>query len=130
MFSTLSCLLALSILLGIVYILVAGSLLTARRGLSWIIGNRDGEPPAPSIRAARAQRASANFLETFPFFAAAVVCAIAIDRQGYLAETGAQLYFWARVVYLPVYIIGIPLVRSLLWTVSMVGLVMVVVALF
>ena len=130
MFSTLPTLLGLSILLGLVHILIAGSLVTASRGLKWNAGNRDGEPSVVSLHAGRAQRAQGNFLETFPFFAAAVVCAIAIDRQGYLAETGAQMYFWARVAYLAIYIIGIPVLRTLVWAVSMVGLLMVVVTLF
>lgn len=130
MFSTLPSLLALSILLGLVYVLVAGALVTGSRGLSWNIGNRDGEAPPVPAHAARARRAAANFLETFPFFAAAVVCAIAIQRQGSQTELGAQLYFWARVAYLPIYIIGIPVVRSLVWGVSLAGILMVVFALF
>lgn len=130
MFSTLPSLLGLSILLGLVHILLAGALVTSSRGMKWNAGNRDGEPAAVSVHAGRALRAQANFLETFPFFAAAVVCAIAIDRQGYLAETGAQIYFWARLAYLAIYVIGIPVVRTLVWTVSMIGLLMVVVTLF
>jgi uncharacterized MAPEG superfamily protein len=43
---------------------------------------------------------------------------------------GAELYFWARVIYLPVYIVGIPYLRTLVWFVSVVGLVMVVGGLF
>jgi len=38
---------------------------------------------------------------------------------------GAQLYFWARVVYLPVYVVGIPYLRTLVWVVSLAGLLMV-----
>ncbi len=121
--------LVLSILLGLVHILLAATFVTANRGIQWNIGNRDGEQPPLSLHAARAQRAAGNFLETFPFFAAAVVCAIAMSRYGYLAETGAQIYFWARLAYLPVYLIGIPVIRSLIWAVAMAGLLMVVFAL-
>jgi uncharacterized MAPEG superfamily protein len=122
-------LLILSILLGLFHILLAGGLVTASRGLQWNMSNRDGEPPPVSPHAARAQRASANFLETYPFFAAAVVAAIAMGRHGYLAETGALVYLCARAVYLPVYIFGIPVVRSLIWAVSLAGLLIVVFAL-
>jgi uncharacterized MAPEG superfamily protein len=42
---------------------------------------------------------------------------------------GTELYFWARLVYLPVYIIGIPYLRTLVWAVSFFGLLIVVAAL-
>ena len=130
MFSTLPSLLGLTILLGLVHVLLAGTLVTASRGLKWNIGNRDAAPTPVSVHAGRAQRACVNFLETFPFLAAAVVCAIAIERQGQLAETGAQLYFWARVAYLPIYILGVPVIRSLVWAAGLAGLLMVVAAIF
>ena len=128
MFTTLQSLLALSILLGLFHVLLAGALVTASRGANWNIGNRDGEPAPVSPHAGRAERASRNFLETFPFFAAAVVCALAIGRTGHLALLGAQLYFWARVVYLPIYIVGIPVVRSIVWMVSLAGILLLVAA--
>lgn len=130
MFGTLNSILALSILLGLFHVLLAAALVTASRGAKWNAGNRDGEQAPVPVHAARAERASRNFLETFVFFAAAVVCAIASGRDGHLAELGALMYFLARVAYLPIYIIGIPVLRSLVWIVSLVGLLMVVVAIF
>ena len=38
---------------------------------------------------------------------------------------GAQLYFWARVAYVPLYAAGIPYLRSLVWAVSVAGILMV-----
>ena len=126
MFDTLSCLLGLSILLGLLHLLLSATLVSVSRGLKWSIGARDGAAPPLSVHADRSQRAARNFLETFPFFAAAVLCAIATSKEGHLALLGAQLYFWARVAYLPLYLIGIPLIRSLAWGVSLAGLLMVV----
>ncbi|MEY2853950.1 MAG: hypothetical protein RL030_1082 [Pseudomonadota bacterium] len=130
MFGALNSLLALSILLGLFHVLLAGALVTASRGTKWNVGNRDGEPAPVSVHAGRTERASRNFLETFPFFAAAVVCAIATGSDGHLAVLGAQLYFWARLAYLPIYVFGIPVVRSLVWMASLAGLLMVVAAIF
>lgn len=130
MFTSLPSILALCILLGLAHVLIAGALVTRSRGAAWNVGNRDGEPPPVSPLAGRAQRASANFLETFPFFAAALVCAIALDRTGDRTVLGAQLYFFARLAYLPIYLIGIPVVRSLVWGVALVGLLLVVSVLF
>jgi uncharacterized MAPEG superfamily protein len=51
-------------------------------------------------------------------------------QNGFLTLWGAALYFWARVVYVPLYALGVPYVRSLVWTVSFAGLVMILAALF
>jgi uncharacterized MAPEG superfamily protein len=118
-----------SICLGLVYVGVAATLVTQQRGLKWNAGNRDGELKPVTGTAARAERASRNFLETFAFFAAAV---LAVSAQGSLTPhtaMGTELYFWARLVYLPVYLIGIPYLRTLIWGVSIWGLVMLLTAL-
>ena len=46
-------------------------------------------------------RALRNFLETFPLFAAVVLAAHATDTHNALTEWGTQLYFRARVAYVP-----------------------------
>ena len=53
-------------------------------------------------------RANANFLETFPFFAAAVLAVVAAGAHTPPTVIAAQLYFWARLLYLPVYIAEYP----------------------
>ena len=47
-------------------------------------------------------------------------------RTGPMTALGAQLYFWCRVVYLPLYAFGVPYVRSLVWMASLVGLLLIV----
>jgi uncharacterized MAPEG superfamily protein len=122
--------LAWSIALGIVYVLVAATLGTAQRGLDWNVGNRDGATKPLTGAAARAHRASRNFLETFPFFAAAVLAVVLVKGNTTHTALGAMLYFWARLIYLPIYIIGIPYLRTLVWAVSLWGLLQVLWALF
>lgn len=119
-----------SIVLGLVYVMFATTLSTLQRGLGWNASNRDGDVVPLTGAAARADRASRNFLETFGFFAAAVLAVVLAQRSNAHTVLGVQLYFWARVVYLPVYAIGIPYLRTLVWTVSVVGIVMVLGALF
>ncbi len=126
MFSTLPSLLAFSILLGLLHLVLGSALGKSSRGFAWSMGPRDDPPPPASLHAARAQRAFYNFLETFPFFAAALLCALATNRDGYLPELGAQLYFWARLAYLPIYIFGWPVIRSVAWFVSIAGIVLLV----
>ncbi|MGN7839633.1 MAPEG family protein [Stenotrophomonas sp. 22385] len=113
-----------SIVLGLVQVMIAAGAVTRERGLAWNASARDGVPPAPGPLAARLQRAQANFLETFPFFAAAVLAVVLTQRQDSTTALAVQLYFWARVVYVPLYAAGIPYLRSLVWVVSLVGIVL------
>jgi uncharacterized MAPEG superfamily protein len=122
--------LACTIVLGLLYVMLAGALCIAERGLLWSLGNRDGEANPLVGPAARAWRASWNFLESFPFFAAAVLAVLISNRGSASTALGAQLYFWGRLVYLPVYVIGLPYLRTVVWAVSFAGLVMVLTALF
>lgn len=122
--------LALAICLGIGYVLISATLTTSARGLRWNVGNRDGEAPRLTKVVGRADRASRNFLETFPFFAAAVLAVVVLKVNSPHTALGAQIYFWARLVYLPVYLIGIPYLRSLVWGVSFWGILMLLAALF
>jgi len=121
--------LAWSVLLGLAYVLIAAGLMTRQRGLKWNTGNRDGDPAPLTGVAARAARASANFLETFGFFAAAALAVAATHRDTPQAAFGAQLYFWARLVYLPIYLAGIPYLRTAVWAVSLWGILQVLEAL-
>ena len=121
--------LAWSIVLGLAHVLIGATLGTRQRGLKWNAGPRDVTPPLTGV-AARVDRALRNFLETFPFFAAAVLAVVATQRGDAGTALGAQLYFWARLVYVPLYAAGIPYVRSLVWTVAMAGLVILLWALF
>ena len=116
--------------LGLLQLLLDGTLVTAQRGLKWNVSARDGEPAPLTGVAARVHRAFLNFLETFPFFVAAVLAVTLTGRTNAETALGVQLYFWARVVYVPLYAAGIPYVRTLAWAVSLVGLVKVLAALF
>jgi uncharacterized MAPEG superfamily protein len=122
--------LAWSAILGLAYVLIAAALATQQRGFKWNAGNRDGELKALTGAAARAQRANRNFLETFGFFAAAVLAVVLAGRNTAHTALGAELYFWARLAYLPTYIIGIPYLRTVIWTVSLWGLLQVLEGLF
>ncbi|PXV61567.1 Uncharacterized conserved protein, MAPEG superfamily [Dyella jiangningensis] len=118
-----------SVALGLVYLVFATLLSLVRRGMAWNAGNRDEQVPLTGL-AARVDRASRNYLETFAFFAAAVLVVVVGQRTNAQTALGAQLYVWARVIYLPVYAIGIPYLRTLVWTASVVGIVMVLSAAF
>lgn len=111
-----------SIALGLVYVLAAAALGTWQRGLKWNVGNRDGDAKPLTGMAARAARANRNFLETYVFFAAGVLAVVLAHKSNAWSALGAQIYFWARVVYLPVYVVGIPYLRTLVWAASFWGI--------
>lgn len=123
------CLLAASVALGLLQIAIAATGSVVQRGLGWVASARDGEARLLTGVAGRLDRARGNFLETFPLFAVAMLLALALQRHNGMLVLGARLYFWARVAYLPVYAAGIPYLRTLIWTVSIVGIVMVLAAL-
>ena len=122
--------LAWCIVLGLAYVLVAATLATHQRGLKWNAGNRDGDVKPLTGVAARADRASRNFLETFLFFAAAVLAVELAHRNSALTALGAQIYFWARIAYWPVYAVGVPYLRTAVWAVGFWGLLQVLEGLF
>jgi uncharacterized MAPEG superfamily protein len=119
-----------SIVLGLAYVLIAATLSVMQRGMVWGFSNRDGDLKALIGPAARAHRASVNFLETFPFFAAAVLAVVFTKSNTAHTALGAEIYFWARLVYLPVYFVGIPYLRTLVWAVSLWGMLQVLEALW
>ncbi|MEP6633522.1 MAG: MAPEG family protein [Luteimonas sp.] len=122
--------LAWAVVLGLAQVLIGATLMTQQRGLRWNAGARDGVPEPLTGITARVDRASHNFLETFPFFAAAVLAVVATQRTNPDTALGAQMYFWARVAYLPIYAAGIPYLRTAVWAVALWGLIKIVAALF
>jgi uncharacterized MAPEG superfamily protein len=114
-----------AIILGLVQLVLAVLASLNMRGLPWAAGPRD-EPGAPlGIYGGRLERAWKNFLETFVFFAAAVLLAHALGKSTASSVLGAQIYLWARVLYVPAYVFGVPFVRTLIWAASLAGIVMV-----
>ena len=83
------------------------------------LGNRDNLKEATPM-GGRAERAAKNSIEAAAFF---VPLALAANAAGMDAEVmlGAQIAFWARIAYVPIYIAGIKYLRSLVWIVGVVG---------
>lgn len=123
-------LLAAAVVIGLVQLLWAAGAARGQQDLKWAAGPRDTPMPI-SGAAARLHRAFWNFLETFPFFATAVLAAAFAGKLGTdLTVWGSILYVGGRALYAPLYAAGIPMVRSVVWFASLIGLVMILVALF
>ena len=97
-------------------------------GVLLAFGNRDNLPEATLI-AGRAERAARNMLENMVLFIALLVAAHAAGVTDTRVVTGAQLFFWARLVYFPVYLAGLRYVRTAVWFVGLIGLGVILAAL-
>jgi uncharacterized MAPEG superfamily protein len=96
----------------------------AQVGFLRLVGNRENLPALDGL-AGRAQRAYRNMFESLLIFATLVLVAQVAGRTNAATALGAQLFFWSRLVYAPVYVIGIPWLRTAVWGVSFVGLVQI-----
>jgi len=117
-------LLVWAVLLAFVQMLIAVSGATLQVGLPTLAGNREGLAPCTGW-AGRAARAHHNMLENLVLFAALVLAAVLAGRTNGTTLLGAQLFFWARLVYAVVYLAGIPYLRTAVWLVSVIGLALI-----
>src|SRR3954463_15525696 len=118
--------LALGALLLFVYIFVAVRFKTAQYGRKWNTSARDGGLPPANPVTGRLIRAQANFEETFPIAIVALLGVVLANKTSPTTALGGWIWLGARVVYIPLYAAGVPVVRTLAWTVSIVGVAMVI----
>lgn len=116
-------LLVWSAVLAAAYLGVQLTLYRMDYGIEHANSQRDDERP-PNKWTRRGQRALSNFLETYGVFIALAVATELSGRTDGLTQWGGQIWFWARWAYLPAYFIDIAQMRSLIWTISLVGLVL------
>ena len=118
--------LAWGCILAIVHIFATIRFKTRQYGSKWNVGARDEELPPPQPIVGRLSRAQANYFETFPIAIAAILIVHAAHLENRWTAVGAITWLAARVVYLPLYALGVPYLRSIAFIVSLVGLAMVI----
>jgi len=122
--------LALAVALGLFQLMIAARTGNSQRGLKWNVGPRDEPPPPVSPVAGRLERASRNFMETFPFFAVTVILLAMLNRHNWATVWGTEIYLAARLIYLPLYGFGVPGIRTLVWLIATLTIILLLVALF
>jgi uncharacterized MAPEG superfamily protein len=115
-------LLASALVYGL-YLGAQSTLFRVQNGVTYAASARDDER-AEGALLGRAERALRNYHETWLVF-------VILALIGHLAYPGDPLLFWgaivwlaARLVYLPLYLGGIFMLRSIMWTVALAGLCM------
>lgn len=98
-------------------------------GVGKYLGSRDEEPELSPVHG-RAKRANRNFNENYPVFMGLGILAFVVPEAGLAsATTGAMIFVIARIIYLPLYLAAVPVMRSLVYTIGFAGLVMMGLAL-
>lgn len=115
-----------AMVLGLVHLTAASFTFKAQVGNTYTVGPRD-EDLKPVGLAGRMDRAQRNFLETFPIFVAGVLMLTLLKREGALSEVGALMYLGGRIVFLPLYAIGVPWLRTFSWNAATLGLALLMV---
>ena len=119
---TLEHIIILSFLLVLIQITIPVfiSLFSKNIKLSYLFSSRD-EDSDTSIYEDRANRALKNLFETFPISIGLVLLSITKD-----VDNSSLAFFWliARVIYVPIYILGVDYLRTGVWAVSLTSLVL------
>src|SRR5713101_3809088 len=117
-------LLAWAVVLTFGQMLVAATGATLQVGLPMLASNRENMPPLTGW-ASRADRAHDNMLESLVLFAALVLIAVMAGKTNPTTLLGAQIFLWARLAYAVIYLAGIPWLRTAVWLVSVIGLILI-----
>ena len=120
------CVLVLSTLLLLAHVMVAIRYKTKQYGVDWNMGARDEDLPPLNAVAGRLDRARGNFLETYPV---AIVALLAVEitvKSSDITQIAAWTWLGARLVYLPLYWAGVPKVRTLVWGVALLALLVLI----
>jgi uncharacterized MAPEG superfamily protein len=113
-----------SVILCFVEMLIAATGANQQVGLPTLAGNREGLPEIIGW-GGRARRAHLNMIENLVLFAVLVLIAAVANKANATTAIGAAIFFWARLAYAVIYLIGIPWLRTLVWFVSVIGMAMI-----
>lgn len=114
-----------AVILLIAHMFIQATLSDLSKGLGWALGPQDEKRDQNAV-AGRVERALRNYVYNLPAFIALALMLKVTDLGTASTATGAALWFWARVAYVPAYASGVPLVRSIAWFASLGGLALMI----
>lgn len=122
-------LLVVAIFIGITHLSLDSFAYKAQVGNAYTLTGQDDNIARTQL-AGRMRRANRNYTENFALFAVALILVHVTDAKGDFSYFGASLWVAMRLLYIPAYIWVFPWVRTIIWQVSMVGLLLIVWQLF
>jgi uncharacterized MAPEG superfamily protein len=119
--------LTLSVGLLLLLVLIQATAGVLAQGLMPMANNRDNLP-APKPFQARTLRVVDNHREGLTMFAPLILVAALLQLSNQWTVLGAQLFFYGRLAHAVIYLAGWPLIRPLAWALSIVGTLIVLLA--
>ena len=113
-----------AVALAFVQVLIAVSGAFTQVGLSKLVGNREDMPKLTGW-VGRAERAHQNMIVNLVLFASLELAVAVLGKGNATTMLGASLFFWFRVAYAVIYLAGLPWLRTLAWTGSIIGLLLI-----
>ena len=123
--SELACL-EVAVLLWLVHLLWQAGSGGSAFPMPYLISSRDEAREPRGLTWGRAKRALANYMESFPAFAALDLAFLATNHPAGIWPT---IWILARIVYLPLYLFDGIYFRTIAWAISIVALVAMLVRL-
>ena len=113
--------LELSVILWLAHVLTQAITARGEFGDDYLFSPRDGKVSAKGLNLGRATRALHNYIENYVPF---VAVDLALIATGHTGGIGATIWIIARIIYLPMYMMGVKYVRTACWVVGVIGLLM------
>ena len=113
--------LELSVILWVAHVLTQAFTARGEFGDDYLFSPRDQKVTPKALAVGRATRALHNYIENLVPF---VAMDLGLIATGHTGGIGATIWIIARIIYLPMYMLGIKYVRTLCWAVGVVGLLM------
>jgi len=103
-----------------------GAIFSGKASAAELAGARDNLPSnGLTPFHGRAKRAQANMIEGMMMFVPLILAAGYLNAFNSITALGAALFFWSRLVFAPCYWFGVPWLRTLVWFVSIIGIVLI-----
>ena len=116
--------LELSVILWVAHVLTQALTARSEFGDDYLFSPRDKKVTPKGLNAGRATRALHNYVENYGPFVGMALALIATQHTGGIGAIGATIWIIARIIYLPIYMMGVKYVRTACWLVGVVGVFM------
>ena len=113
--------LELSVILWVAHVLTQAFTARGEFGDDYLFSPRDQKVTPKALAVGRATRALHNYIENLVPF---VAMDLGLIATGHTGGIGATIWIIARIIYLPMYMLGIKYLRTACWLVGVVGLLM------